>query len=229
MSSDTQQDVGPPPDTRRIIKRYTNRKLYDTKDSRYVTLAQIAELVRSGEEVQIIDNATKEDKTEATLALIISEEVKTRPKAVPLGALRDLVHARGERFLSNLRESPIGRLFPGIQGEGEGGVEGVEGGAVAAEAGPSAEAGEAAKAGEGTGRTRLQELVDSSRQTIGQTIEEWQLAIDDRIKAVLPVFYKDHQAEVKRLTQRVEDLESRLAALTKGGGKEEPTNAAEGE
>jgi polyhydroxyalkanoate synthesis repressor PhaR len=222
MSSDT-QDVGPPPDTRRIIKRYTNRKLYDTKDSRYVTLAQIAELVRSGEEVQIIDNATKEDKTEATLALIISEEVKTRPKAVPLGALRDLVHARGERFLSNLRESPIGRLFPGI-GEGGESVEGAEGG-VAAEAGQSTEAGEAAKATESTGRTRLQELVDSSRQTI----EEWQLAIDDRIKAVLPVFYKDHQAEVKRLTQRVEDLESRLTALTKQRGKEEPANASDGE
>jgi polyhydroxyalkanoate synthesis repressor PhaR len=225
MSSDT-QDVSPQPDTRRIIKRYTNRKLYDTKDSRYVTLAQIAELVRSGEEVQIIDNATKEDKTEATLALIISEEVKTRPKAVPLGALRELVHARGERFLSNLRESPIGRLFPGI-GEGEGG-EGVEGG-VATEAGQSTEAGEAAKATEGTGRNRLQELVDSSRQSIGQTIEEWQLAIDDRIKAVLPVFYKDHQAEVKHLTQRVEDLESRLAALTKTRGKEESANASDGE
>lgn len=227
MSSDT-QDVVPPPDTRRIIKRYTNRKLYDTKDSRYVTLAQIAELVRSGEEVQIIDNATKEDKTEATLALIISEEVKTRPKAVPLGALRDLVHARGERFLSNLRESPIGRLFPGIQGEGEG-VEGGVPGAAGAEGGvidaAQAAAVDAAKSVEAMGRNRLQELVDSSRQTI----EEWQAAIDDRIKAVLPVFYKDHQAEVKRLTQRVDELETRLAALTKGRGKEESSGATGGE
>lgn len=214
MSSDT-QDVGPPPDTRRIIKRYTNRKLYDTKDSRYVTLAQIAELVRSGEEVQIIDNATKEDKTEATLALIISEEVKTRPKAVPLGALRELVHARGERFLSNLRESPIGRLFPGIQGEGELGADGV---AIEGGVGDGGQSVDATKAGEG--RNRLQELVDSSRQTL----EEWQVAIDDRIKAVLPVFYKDHQAEVKRLTQRVEELETRLAALTKPHGKEESSN-----
>jgi polyhydroxyalkanoate synthesis regulator protein len=56
---------------RRIIKRYSNRKLYDTKDSRYVTLLQIAEMVRSGEEVQIIDNNTKDDLTEVTLAQII--------------------------------------------------------------------------------------------------------------------------------------------------------------
>src|SRR4051794_12277240 len=58
---------------RRVIKRYSNRKLYDTKDSRYVTLLQIAEMVRSSEEVQIIDNNTKEDLTEVTLAQIIYE------------------------------------------------------------------------------------------------------------------------------------------------------------
>jgi polyhydroxyalkanoate synthesis repressor PhaR len=56
---------------RRIVKRYSNRKLYDTKDSRYVTLLQIAEMVRSGEEVQIIDNNSKQDLTEVTLAQII--------------------------------------------------------------------------------------------------------------------------------------------------------------
>ena len=62
------------PAERRVIKRYSNRKLYDTKDSRYVTLLQIAEMIRANEDVQIIDNATKEDKTDVTLALIISEE-----------------------------------------------------------------------------------------------------------------------------------------------------------
>ena len=97
----------------RVIKRYSNRKLYDTKDSRYVTLQQIGEMVRAGEEVQIIDNATKEDKTEVTLALIISEDLRSRPRSVPLGTLRDLIQERGERLLSQLREGPIGRLIPG--------------------------------------------------------------------------------------------------------------------
>src|SRR6187399_2739188 len=106
---------------RRVIKRYSNRKLYDTKDSRYVTLQQIGEMVRAGEEVQIIDNATKEDKTEVTLALIISEDLKSQPRSVPLGTLRDLIQERGERLLSQLREGPNGRLIPG---GGEGGVPG---------------------------------------------------------------------------------------------------------
>src|SRR5438067_13210164 len=89
---------------RRVIKRYSNRKLYDTRDSRYVTLLQIADMVRAGEDVQIIDNASKEDKTEVTLALIISEELKSQPRSVPLGRLRDLIHQRGERLFAQRPE-----------------------------------------------------------------------------------------------------------------------------
>jgi polyhydroxyalkanoate synthesis repressor PhaR len=184
---------------KRIIKRYSNRKLYDTKDSRYVTLAQIGDLVRTGEEVQIIDNATKEDKTEATLALIISEEVKTRPKSVPISALRELVHSRGEKLLSSLREGPIGRLFPSPEEEAR----------ESSEPTPSAPPPEEpAKAGEPS-KNRLQELVDSSRQTI----EEWQAAIDERVKAAMPAVFTAHQDDVKLLTQRIEALEAQVAAL----------------
>src|SRR5436305_14561374 len=83
---------------RRGIKRYSNRKLYDTRDSKYVTLQQIGEMVRAGEEVQIIDNKTKEDKTEVTLALILSEDLRSQPRSVPLGALRDLIQERGGKW-----------------------------------------------------------------------------------------------------------------------------------
>ncbi len=98
---------------KRVIKRYSNRKLYDTKDSRYVTLLQIAEMVRSGEEVQIIDNNSKEDLTEVTLAQIIYEEQQTHSRNVPLQTLKDLIHSRTEKVLEGLREGPIGRLIPG--------------------------------------------------------------------------------------------------------------------
>src|SRR5215472_12118063 len=105
----------PSPTTRprRMIKRYSNRKLYDTKDSRYVTLLQIAELLREGEEVQIIDNATKEDLTEITLTQIIYEEQKVNSRGVPLQALKELIHSRTEKVLTELRGGPIGRLIPG--------------------------------------------------------------------------------------------------------------------
>src|ERR1041384_288099 len=98
--------AGPP---RRIIKRYSNRKLYDTQGSTYVTLLQIAQMIREGEEVQIIDNASKEDKTDVTLALIISEELRTKPRGIPLSTLKALIRNKGERILTQLREGPIGK------------------------------------------------------------------------------------------------------------------------
>lgn len=109
---DAEDAVSEDGEARRTIKRYSNRKLYDTRQSRYVTLLQIAEMVRAGEDVQIIDNATKEDKTDVTLALIISEELKARPRAIPLATLKALIRHRGGKLLTQLRESPIGRLMP---------------------------------------------------------------------------------------------------------------------
>lgn len=103
----------------RVIKRYSNRKLYDTVDSRYVTLLQIAEMVRAGENVQIIDNASKEDKTEVTLALIISEELKAQPRAVPLGTLRELIqeHRGGDGGVGG---EPGGQMTTGQRSENAG-------------------------------------------------------------------------------------------------------------
>jgi polyhydroxyalkanoate synthesis repressor PhaR len=98
----------------RVIKRYANRKLYDTRDSRYVTLPQIAELVRAGEDVQIIDNRTKENLTSVTLAQIIYGAEKNAEESSRQGTktLRDLIQAGGERLMARFREGPVGRLIP---------------------------------------------------------------------------------------------------------------------
>lgn len=81
----------------KIIKRYTNRKLYDTVESRYVTLDEIAEMVKQGAEVKIIDNRTKEDLTNVTLAQIVFEEEK-KQKQMPLSVLREIIRQPGERI-----------------------------------------------------------------------------------------------------------------------------------
>src|SRR5512146_1684453 len=80
----------------KIIKRYTNRKLYDTVESRYVTLDEIAEMVKAGVEVRILDNRTKEDLTSVTLAQIIFEEEKKTSK-MNLRTLKDMIRYGGER------------------------------------------------------------------------------------------------------------------------------------
>jgi polyhydroxyalkanoate synthesis repressor PhaR len=166
---------------RRIIKRYSNRKLYDTKDSRYVTLLQIAEMVRTGEEVQIIDNNTKDDLTEITLAQIIYEEQKAHARSVPLQTLKEIIHARTEKVLADLREGPIGRLIPG------------------------------AKPGEETtvtGKDGKPTLVDQAKEKL----EEVQHNLDERVRTVLNGFrpLQQLQQEVKRLNERIEELEKRL-------------------
>lgn len=197
---------------RRVIKRYSNRKLYDTTDSRYVTLQQIGEMVRAGEEVQIIDNATKEDKTEVTLALIISEDLRAQPRSVPLGTLRDLIQERGERLLSSLREGRIGRLIPGGDGAPPSDPEPVP--PAVEEPDPAADGEKPAGA-----KARLTEIVESSKQTLDQ----WQHSVDERIRAILPGIghFRELQAEVKRLTQRVEELEAKLGRQGDANGRED--------
>src|SRR5580693_974974 len=76
--------------TARTIKRYANRKLYDTRDSRYVTLDHIAAMVRAGDDVKVVDNTTRADLTTATLAQIIFEEEKKTPRLTVAG-LRKII------------------------------------------------------------------------------------------------------------------------------------------
>ncbi len=95
----------------RVIKRYANRKLYDTCDSKYVTLDRIAELVRNGEEVKVLDNRSKQDLTKVTLAQIIYEEQKSgHATAWSVQSLRRFIQQGRAKFLTSLKEGPVGKL-----------------------------------------------------------------------------------------------------------------------
>jgi len=187
---------------RRVIKRYSNRKLYDTKDSRYVTLLQIAEMVRTGEEVQIIDNNTKDDLTEVTLAQIIYEEQKAQTRSVPLQTLKELIHQRTEKVLENLREGPIGRLIPEKRADGT-----ID--TTSAAPAVTVHKSEPPKA-------ETKRFVEQAKETL----EEWQQKVDERVKAILPSIspWQQLQQDVKRLEARVEELEAKLRTHGHDGG-----------
>ena len=87
----------------RIIKRYANRKLYDKADSRYVTLKEIARLVRRGEEVKVVDNDSGTDLTSVTFAQIILEEEKKKTHLVSAPFLRGLIRS-GEATIQDLSD-----------------------------------------------------------------------------------------------------------------------------
>lgn len=94
----------------RQIKRYPNRKLYDAAEKRYVTLNDIALLIRDGQDVQVTDHATGEDLTTITLTQIIFEQEKRQAGFLPRSVLTGLIQAGGER-LSTLRRTlalPLG-------------------------------------------------------------------------------------------------------------------------
>jgi len=74
-----------------VIKKYANRRLYDTSNSRYINLEDIATLVRNGKDVQVVDANTGEDLTRVTLTQIIVEDAKEQPSGLPLELLRQLI------------------------------------------------------------------------------------------------------------------------------------------
>ena len=79
-----------------LIKKYGNRRLYDTLASRYINLEDIAALVREGKDVKIVDAKTGQDLTRVTLTQIITEDAKEKPTGLPLELLRQLIVASDE-------------------------------------------------------------------------------------------------------------------------------------
>src|SRR5580765_7252361 len=86
----------------RIVRKYANRRLYDTAAGKYVNLEEIATLVRNGEDVQVVDAKTGEDVTRVVLTQIIVEDAKDQPSGLPLELLRQLIMASdraGQEFI----------------------------------------------------------------------------------------------------------------------------------
>lgn len=79
----------------RMIKRYGNRKLYDTHQSRYVTLEEISQMIRQGQDIKVIENKTQEDLTNVTFTQIMLEQEKSKRNLLPRSLLRNLIEQSG--------------------------------------------------------------------------------------------------------------------------------------
>ena len=116
----------------RLIKRYGSRKLYDTEESRYVLLDDIAAWIREGQEVRVIDNKTGEDVTSPTLTQVISEEGRRGTAFLPNDVLHELIRvgasavntgvARLQHGVDKLVQVSIDRLAPVRQAREEMGL-----------------------------------------------------------------------------------------------------------
>jgi polyhydroxyalkanoate synthesis repressor PhaR len=113
-----------PASSSKVIKRYANRKLYDTEESRYITLDEIGQMIREGVDVQIVDNRSKGDLTSVTLAQIIFEEEK-KQRHMPLGVLRDIIRSGGAT-LTDFIQSAVGTRVSSLRDRLRGGGDGVD-------------------------------------------------------------------------------------------------------
>jgi len=199
------------PETR-IIKRYANRKLYDTEHSRYVTLDQISEMIRAGDDVKIVDNKTKEDLTTVTLAQIIFEEEKKQRSFLPLGAMRNIIQSGGEWFAEAQRR--VQNILPGKKKDD--GTPDDEPAAAAAAAAPVSDgAPESEAIVQKRSLQSLREWVDHSKHRL----EEWQKQVDSKIRttidgisqAVTP--WSSVNKDVASLADRISELEAKLRDL----------------
>jgi polyhydroxyalkanoate synthesis repressor PhaR len=90
-----------PAPERHLIKKYANRKLYDTRTSSYITLEGIAGLVRDGHEIKVVDRETGQDLTQVTLSQIVLSEEKRGPARL----VDDAIHERGQALLDYVRKT----------------------------------------------------------------------------------------------------------------------------
>ena len=199
------------PDTR-IIKRYANRKLYDTEHSRYVTLDQISEMIRNGDDVKIVDNKTKEDLTTVTLAQIIFEEEKKQRSFLPLGAMRNIIQSGGQWFAEAQRR--VQSILPGKRRD---------------DASPELEGEDADAAGDTTDETvlkrrslaSLREWVDHSKHRL----DEWQKQVDTKIRTTIDGIsqtitpWASVNKDVRALADRIAELEAKLAEYEEPGAE----------
>jgi polyhydroxyalkanoate synthesis repressor PhaR len=212
--SEAEQASAPGGKEPKVIKRYTNRKLYDTVESRYVTLDEIAAMIKEGVEVRIVDNRTKEDLTSVTLAQIIFEEEKKKNQ-MPLAVLREIIRHPGESISGFIQKE----VTPRVASIREGAEQRLE----------KLLGREDKRPDEATAQSQTEpeppppppsakpslspaELLKASQRAF----EEWQQKIDERVKNAvegltgnLPALGRDMQA----LMQRLEELEKKIAEL----------------
>lgn len=81
-------------ETELIIKRYGNRRLYNTETRKYVNYEELAALVRDGNDIKVIDSTSKEDVTKAVLIQLILEEEKNKKTILPTAFLFQLLRSR---------------------------------------------------------------------------------------------------------------------------------------
>jgi polyhydroxyalkanoate synthesis repressor PhaR len=187
----------------RTIKRYGNRKLYDTQESRYVTLEDISGFVKGGEDVRVVDNDSGEDLTAVTFAQIILEEERKTTGFIPLPILRRMIQ-QGEQALQGI----VTRVDRGVEAIG----------AMGERAGKRVQ--ELVESNAPGGKKLIDDILSAPQKRL----ESLQHRIDERVDDAvvrLKSLPTDLQRQLERIEKSIRQFEERLAKLRGGDAKGE--------
>lgn len=207
MTQSTMPPSPAPQRTTKVIKRYANRKLYDTERSCYVTLEEISLMIKDGEDVRVVDNKTKDDLTAVTLAQIIVEEEKKVQK-MPLKLLRSIIQSGNEAFtgsVSKIRddvERRVEALWKRDKAESRDRD-------TADKTDATPEQAERDAQDEATRHNVVQEFVSST----SEAFETWQKRIDERVKEAFARSPAKAGVDVDALKRRIDELEAKIKEL----------------
>ena len=191
----------------KIVKRYANRKLYDTERSCYVTLEDISVMIKAGDEVRVIDNKSGEDLTSVTLAQIIFETEK-KNSFMPLSLLRGLIQDGGDAIGEFARDrvdrvqakaAEVKESAHKLRNEWEDRI-----GSVIRKDGTT----EGGVNGEAKGPKIITDLVGASKSAF----DELQKNVEERIKGPVGAMarYATIGRDMEEIRRRLADLEQRL-------------------
>jgi polyhydroxyalkanoate synthesis repressor PhaR len=175
-----------------LIKRYANRKLYNTDTSRYITLKGIGELIERGEEVRVIDNESGEDITSVALSQILVDNERNQ-RAVPRTLLSDLIQKSGDALYGAIKRS-VGETQEGGIGE------------------------KIQKNVRRAIRTREEEA-QRWRDAIGDARSEWDEMVQGAVERVFKALDLPRRTDIEALS---ENLERVAQALERLDGEREP-------
>jgi polyhydroxyalkanoate synthesis repressor PhaR len=179
----------------RIIKRYSNRKLYDTEDKRYITLEQIQQLVKDGQDIKVVENQTGEDLTTVTLSQILLEQEKRKEGKLPKSFFMDLVQRSSSTVVDFMRKNVL-QYFDS---------------SMLSEETLSNNVDQLVKSGEipQDEAKQLKDEIKTRTQTFKQRLDE---LVEKRVQDVMAKLNIPTKAEIERLNQRLDEVSKKLDA-----------------
>lgn len=182
----------------RTIKRYSNRKLYDTEDKRYITLDQIAQLVREGQDIKVVENQTGEDLTNVTLSQILLEQEKRKEGGLPKTFFMDLIQRSSHTVVDFMRKNVLhyfDHTFLSEEKIDENVDQLVEAGEIQHEE-----------------AKQIKDEIRTRAATFKQRLDE---LVERRVRDILTALNIPTKAEIDRLGEKVDELTRRCETLTR--------------